>query len=110
MLIIMLKNIVIFKGRLNMNKNIIGDRIKANKDKIIEMYSYFGMDILDLAEEYNILPGTMCIKLYAWGIKIRSGDWHKKREVIKQKMKVSKELLEMRAYNTKINNGRIKFY
>ena len=41
-----------------MNKNIIGDRITADKDKIIEMYSYFGMDILDLAEEYNILPIT----------------------------------------------------
>ena len=93
-----------------MNKNIIGDRIKADKDKIIEMYDYYEEDILDLADEYDILPGTMCIKLYAWGIKIRSGDWHKKREVIKQKMKISKELLAMRAYNTKINNERIKFY
>ena len=95
---------------MSMNKNVIGDRIKADKDKIIEMYDYYEEDILDLAEEYDILPGTMCIKLYAWGVKIRSGDWHKKREVIKQKMKISKELLEMRAYNTKINNERIKFY
>ena len=95
---------------VKMNKNIIGERIKADKDKIIEMYSYFGMDIIELADEYNILPGTMCIKLYVWGIKIRSGDWHKKKEVIKQKMKRSKELQAMIDYNTKINNGRIKFY
>ena len=93
-----------------MNKNIIGDRIKADKDKIIEMYDYYEEDILDLADEYNVLPMTMCNKLHHWGVKIRSGDWHKKREVIKQKMKISKELLEMRAYNTKINNERIKFY
>ena len=93
-----------------MNKNVIGDRIKVDKNKIIEMYDYYEEDILDLADEYDILPGTMCIKLYAWGVKIRSGDWHKRREVIKQKIKVSKELLEMRAYNTKINNERIKFY
>ena len=110
MLIIMPKNIVIFKGRLNMNKNIIGDRITADKDKIIEMYSYFGMDIIELADEYNVLPMTMCNKLHHWGVKIRSGDYHKKREVIKQKMKISKELLAMRVYNTKINNGRVKFY
>ena len=93
-----------------MNKNIIGDRIKADKDKIIEMYSYFGMDIIELADEYNVLPMTMCNKLHHWGVKIRSGDYHKKREVIKQKMKISKELLAMRVYNTKINNGRVKFY
>ena len=39
-----------------MNKNIIGDRIKADKDKIIEMYDYYEEDILDIAEEYDILP------------------------------------------------------
>ena len=93
-----------------MNKNLIGARIKTDKDKIIEMYDYFGADILDLADEYNVSPMTMCNKLHHWGVKIRSGDYHRKREVIRQKMKVSKELLAKRAYNTKINNGRIKFY
>jgi len=93
-----------------MNKNIIGERIKADKNKIIEMYDYYEEDILDLAEEYNVLPMTMCNKLHHWGVKIRSGDYQRKREVIKQKMKISKELLAMRAYNTKINNGRIKYY
>ena len=92
-----------------MNKNIIGNRIKAEKDKIIEMYDYFGADILDIAEEYNVLPMTMCNKLHAWGIKIRSGDYHRERELIKQTIKISKELLDMRAYNTKINNGKIKY-
>ena len=92
-----------------MNKNIIGARIKTDKDKIIEMYDYFGADILDLAEEYNVLPATMCNKLHTWGIKIRSGDYHRERELIKQKTKVSKELLDMRAYNTKVNNKKIKY-
>ena len=93
-----------------MNKNIIGDRIKADKDKIIEMYSYFGMDIIELADEYNILPQTMAKHLHCWGEKIRKGDYskHKKAEVFK--VKRSKELQAMIDYNTKINNGRIKFY
>ena len=92
-----------------MNKNIIGAIIKRDKSIIIDLYKS-DKDILDLADEYNVLPETMCNKLHHWGVKIRSGDYHRKREVIKQKMKISKELLEMRAYNTKINNGRIKFY
>ena len=93
-----------------MNKNIIGDRIKAEKDKIIEMYDYMGIDILDIAEEYNIRPDTMCVKLHRWGIKIRKGDYTRHRAVVKAKPKRSKELQEMIDYNTKVNNERIKFY
>ena len=93
-----------------MNKNIIGDRIKAEKDKIIEMYSYFGMDIIELADEYNILPQTMAKHLHCWGVKIRKGDYKKHKKVEVFKVKRSKELQAMIDYNTKINNERIKFY
>ena len=75
-----------------MNKNIIGDRIKADKDKIIEMYSYFGMDIIELADEYNILPQTMAKHLHCWGEKIRKGDYSKHKKVEVFKVKRSKEL------------------
>jgi transposase-like protein len=93
-----------------MNKNIIGARIKADKEKIIEMYDYMGVDILDIAEEYNILPNTMCKKLHDWGVKIKRGDYTRKREKGKVKIKRSKELQEMIDYNTKVNDERIKFY
>ncbi len=92
-----------------MNKNIIGNRIKADKEKIIEMYDYYGIDILNIAEEYNILPGTMCKKLHDWGIKIRKGDYHRKVKTYKhEKIKISKELQAKRDYNTKVNNEKIK--
>ena len=93
-----------------MNKNIIGDRIKAEKDKIIEMYDYYGEDILVIADEYNILPQTMAKHLHYWGVKIRKGDYSKHKKVEVFKVKRSKELQAMIDYNTKINNGRIKFY
>jgi len=92
-----------------MNKNIIGDRIKQDKEKIIEMYDYFGTDILDIAEEYTILPSTMCKHLHDWGVKIRKGDYTRERGTAKFVMKRSKELQEKMAYNTKVNNEKIKY-
>ena len=92
-----------------MNKNIIGERIKADKDKIIEMYKS-DKDILDITEEYNVSPCTLCKKLKDWGVKVRKGDWKREKKVYKhEKVKVSKGILDMRAYNTKVNNGKIKY-
>jgi len=92
-----------------MNKNTIGNRIKADKDRIIEMYDYYGIDILDIAEEYNILVSTMCKKLHEWGVKIKKGDFTKVKAYQHEKIKVSKELQAMRDYNTKVNNEKIKY-
>ena len=93
-----------------MNKNIIGARIRADKEKIIEQYIN-GVDILILAKRYNVLSNTLCARMRKWGIKARRGDY-KASDILKEKKsgkaKVSPELLEKRRINTLINNDRIK--
>ena len=92
-----------------MNKNLIGERIRADKDKIIKQYVN-GVDILILANRYNVLSNTLCARMHKWGIKVRSGDY-KASDILKEekcKMEVSPELLAKRRINTLINNDRIK--
>ena len=93
-----------------MNKNVIGKIILQDKEKIIKMYDCDRIDILDIAEKYNIRAGTMCQKLRKWGVRIRKGDYVKHKSAVEVKVKRSKELQAKIDYNTKINNERIKFY
>jgi len=84
-----------------MNKILIGSRLLFDKVKIIEMYKS-GVDILELADECNICVNTICHKLHIWGVKIRDGDWHKKKYIPKQKF--SPELMAKMKENSRINN------
>jgi len=84
-----------------MGSKLIGARIQTDKVKIIETYKS-GVDILELADQCNVCVNTMCHKLHIWGVKIRDGDWHKKKYIPKQKF--SPELLAQRAINTRIND------
>ena len=88
-----------------MNRNLISARLLSDQAKIIEMYKS-GVDILELADEYNIMVNTLCQKLRKWGIKIRSGDWWKESKKYKQlKQKFSPELLARMKENSRINNN-----
>ena len=88
-----------------MNRNLISIRLRADKAKIIERYNS-GVDIIDLANEYNAKINTLCHRLYMWGVKVRGKDWHKKGVYKGEKPKYSTELLAQRAINTKINNNK----
>ena len=84
-----------------MNRNLISARLRTDKAKIIEMYES-GVDILELADECNVCVNTMCHKLHIWGVKIRDGDWHKKKYIPKPKF--SPELMAKMKENSRINN------
>ena len=91
-----------------MNKNIIGEKIKRDKDKIIEMYES-GKDIQSLANEYNIVVQTLLKKLKLWGVEIKKGDYVKRFKKENPKMELSPELLKRRKENTRINNIKIEY-
>ena len=88
-----------------MGSKIIGARIQSDKAKIIEMYKS-GIDILELADGCNVCVNTMCHRLHIWGVKIRDGDWHKKKYIPKQKF--SPELMAKMKENSRINNDKKK--
>lgn len=94
-----------------MNKNLIGERIRIDKDKIIRQYVN-GVDILILAKRYDVLTRTLCAHMRRWGVKIRQNDYRAGERAKEQepdcKMKVSPELLAQREFNTLINNKKIK--
>jgi len=86
-----------------MNRNLISARLRADKVKIIEMYNN-GVDIIELADEYDAKINTLCHRLYMWGVKVKGSDWHKKGVHKGAKPKFSPEFLAQRAINTQINN------
>ena len=93
-----------------MSCTLKGIKINEDKDSIIDRYNY-GVGIHALADDYDIKIDTMCRRLKMWGVKIKRGDYKRRREVPKPfKMKKSSELLSQIAVNTMINNLKIKYY
>jgi len=76
---------------------------QKDQAKIIEMYKS-GVDISEIASEYNVCVNTTCHRLYKWGVKIRDRDWREKGENKQPKQKFSPEFLAQRAINSRINN------
>ena len=91
-----------------MGSKIIGARIEADKDIIIDMYGD-GISISTLASDYDVKVDTICRRLRQWGEKIKSNDWHKKEKGKRSEHKYSKELLAKMKENSRINNGRIQY-
>jgi len=86
-----------------MGSKIIGAKIQADKNKIIEMYTG-GVSIGRLAIDYDVKVDTICRRLRKWGIKIKSNDWHKKEKGKRPEQKFSLELLAKMKENSRINN------
>jgi len=86
-----------------MNRNLISARLRTDKAKIIEMYNN-GVDIIELADEYDAKINTLCHRLYMWGVKVRGSDWHKKGVHKGAKPKFSPELMAKMKENSRINN------
>ena len=93
-----------------MNKNLIGARIKAEKDKIIAMYQN-DVRVLDIATEYGVIETSLYRYLKKWGISIKRKTYQfRKKKINNFKRKFSPELQAKMKENTRINNKYIKFY
>ena len=87
-------------------KGIIVDR---NKKDIIEKYNR-GVKINILADRYDVGVDTLCRRLRFWGIKVRKGDYHRKRTTRKHwYRKFSKEFIKNRALLTKKYGNLIRY-
>jgi len=91
-----------------MNKNLIGARIKAEKEKIIRMYKN-DIRVLDIAEEYGVVETSIYRHLKKWSIPIKRKPYQPREKKVKDfKRKFSPELQVKMKENTKINNKYIK--
>lgn len=98
------------KNYLNMNKNVIGNRIKANKANIIAMHNN-GAVLQDIADEYNVAVSTIHMHLRRWGYKIKRKTYKRRvKGVVKYKRKFSKEFLANRAEMTKKYGHMVKHF
>ena len=93
-----------------MSKNLTGARIKAEKDKIIAMYEN-DIRILNIAKEYGVVETSMYRHLKKWGIPVKRKPYQpREKKVNNFKRKFSPELQAKMEENTRINNGKIKFF
>jgi len=98
------------KGVKPMSKNLIGARIKAEKEKIIKMYKD-DIPISDIAKEYGVVSTSLWQHLKNWGVSMRRKVYQRKEKKVNNfKRKFSPELQAKMEENTRINNKYIKFY
>lgn len=87
-------------------KGVVLDK---DKDIIIEKYNK-GIKIHILADKYNVGVDTLCRRLRSWGVKVRKGDYYRKKVAKKHwYRKFSKEFLANRAEITRMNGSKIKY-
>jgi len=92
-----------------MNYKEVGNRIRANKDKIIAMYEA-DTSLIHIAVEYGVADCTIYRYLQKWGVPLKRGIYRRrKREVKKYKRKFSPEFLAHQAEITRLNKGKIKY-
>ena len=90
-----------------MNRNLITIGLISGQAKIIAMYEN-GVDITEIAAEYNAKVNTICRRLRKWGIKIKDGDWYKKGKY-QLRREFSPKLLAKMKENSRINNEKIQY-
>lgn len=94
---------------MNLSKNVIGARIRADKDIIIKMYND-AITIMDIAKEYNVGNYTITTYLRRWGCKVNRKEYETKQIKYNDfKRKFSKKFLANQAMNTAINNNSKHF-
>ena len=92
-----------------MNYNLLGNRIRANKDKIIEMYKA-DTHIIDIAEEFGVVESTIHRHLRNWGVPLKRGAYKRRKKKVKKfKRKFSPELLAKFKENSRLSKGNIKY-
>ena len=83
--------------------------LDQDKDIIIEKYNK-GVEIHILADKYEVGVDTIARRLRDWGIKVKKGDYYRKKIIKKHwYRKFSKEFLAHRAEITKMNGNKIKY-
>ena len=97
-------------AQINLNKNIIGLRIRRNKDNILAMYDK-GDTLQVIADEYNVVVSTIHIHLRSWGVKVKRNIYRRRvKGANKYKRKFSKEFLANRAEMTARYGHKIKYF
>ena len=92
-----------------MNTKLIGRRIQADRAKITRKYQSFSFSLMDIAKIYGVTDRTIYNHLKSWGVEIDHNALQKEEEKHKHfKRRFSQELKAKMAYNTKVNNKRIK--
>ena len=96
------------------NCQLKGVKVDENKNYITKKY-ISGTNIHILAKEFNVGTDTLCRRLKKWGVKIKKGDFKKKKTAVRQhwKRNFSKKFLEARAirtqkYGDKVTHIKIK--
>lgn len=93
-----------------MSKNLTGERIKTEKEKIIKMYKD-DIPILNIAKEYGVVSTSLWRHLRKWGVPIKRKVYQRKKNKVNNfKRKFSPELQAKMKENTRINNKYIKFF
>ncbi len=86
--------------------------IDDNKDNIIAKYKE-NASITSIAKIYNVAYTTIYYRLVKWGVPIRKhgGARQRRKKPAKHyKRKYSPELLAKMAYNSKINEGKVRYF
>lgn len=92
-----------------MNKNIIGKRVKENRENIIKAYQN-NISIYDIAIKYDVKPSTIYRWLNRWKVKIIRGTYkHERVNIKKFKREFSPELKLKMKENTGINNKHMTY-
>ena len=95
---------------MTQDKHIIAKYIDDSRENIIAKYSE-GMNIIDIAELYNVAYSTIYFRLLKWGVKIRKhgGARLRRGRPVRQKRVFSLELLVKMKKNSRINDEQINY-